>query len=44
VELAGQYAAGMTLMSADASGSIEVGVAVDVARFEAFLVERLAHH
>jgi purine nucleosidase len=43
VELAGEYTAGATLFRADASGSIDLAVAVDAPRFEAFLVERLAN-
>jgi purine nucleosidase len=42
VELGGEYAAGMTLMRRDTASTLEVGVAVDVARFETFLVDRLA--
>ncbi len=41
VELAGQYSAGMTLMRADDNSPIQVGVSVDVARFEEFFVSRL---
>ena len=42
VELAGQHTTGATLMRADAAGYIDLGVAVDVDRFETWLVERLA--
>jgi purine nucleosidase len=42
VELAGQYTAGATVIRADAAGHIDFAVSVDVARFEAWLVERLA--
>jgi purine nucleosidase len=42
VELNGQYTAAATLMRDDPNSSIEVAVAVDVARFESFFVERLA--
>lgn len=42
VELAGQYTTAMTLMRDDPNSPIEVAVAVDVARFESFFVERLA--
>lgn len=42
VELGGEYAAGMTLMRRDEASAVAVGVSVDVARFEAFLVDRLA--
>ncbi|MBK8022594.1 MAG: nucleoside hydrolase [Chloroflexi bacterium] len=41
VELAGQHSAGMTLMKRDPSGHVDVGVAVDIDRFETWLVERL---
>lgn len=42
VELGGEYTAAMTLMRNDPNSPIEVAVAVDIARFESFFVERLA--
>jgi purine nucleosidase len=42
VELAGQHTAGATVITRDSRGHIDFGVSVDVARFEAWLVERLA--
>ncbi len=42
VELAGAHTTGATVIKRDAAGSIDLGIAVDVARFEAWLVERLA--
>jgi purine nucleosidase len=43
VELGGEYSAGVTLMRADPDSPVAVGTAVDAARFEALLIERLAH-
>mgnify|MGYP005842228427 CR=1 FL=1 len=42
VELTGEYSAGATFMRADPGGFIDVGVAVDVERFQAFLIDRLS--
>jgi purine nucleosidase len=43
VELAGQHTTGATVIKRDPTGHIDFGVAVDVARFEAWLVDRLAN-
>ena len=43
VELSGQYSVGMTLAKRDPSGNIELGVAVDIARFESWLAQRLTN-
>jgi inosine-uridine nucleoside N-ribohydrolase len=41
VELGGEYAIGATLMKADPTSPIQMGISVDIARFEEFLVSRI---
>ena len=41
VELSGEYAVAATLMKADPRSPVQMGISVDIARFEEFLVSRI---
>jgi purine nucleosidase len=41
VELSGEYAIGATLMKSDPTSPVQMGISVDIARFEEFLVSRI---